>query len=98
MKQFSILHLIGLMSRALVLLLITCLTVMAQSSDSWEYPIRFGDPLSKVHSLLGNATRTTDVLEEHPLSGVTVWFDSDRRVTKLNFQGAAFRSAFRVFG
>jgi hypothetical protein len=29
------------------------------------------------------------VLEEFPLSGVTLWFSPEGRVTKLNFQGGA---------
>jgi len=63
--------------------------IATHSGASWEYPIRLGDSRAKVHALLGNASRATDVLEEYPMSGVTIWFDSEGRVTKLNFQGEA---------
>jgi len=59
------------------------------SRDSWQYPLRLGDARARVHEILGNATRTTEVLEEYPMSGVTVWFDSEGRLTKLNFHGEA---------
>lgn len=61
----------------------------AISAGSWQYPIRLGDPRARVHELLGAATRTTAALEEYPASGVTAWFDSKGRVTKLNFAGGA---------
>lgn len=55
---------------------------------SWQYPLQFGDSRDKAHELLGNATRTTDLLEEYPMSGVTLWFDPEGRLAKLNFQGS----------
>jgi hypothetical protein len=55
----------------------------------WTYPIHLGDSRARAHELLGNPTRTTEVLEEYPLSGVTLWFDPEGRLTKLNFVGAA---------
>ena len=60
-----------------------------QSSDSWQYPVQLGDPRARVHELLGAPSRTTPELEEYPLSGVTVWFDGESRVTKFNFAGEA---------
>lgn len=63
--------------------------IRTDSRNGWEYPIRLGDPRSKVHEFLGNATRTTEVLEEYPMSGVTTWFDLGGRLTKLNFHGEA---------
>jgi hypothetical protein len=60
-----------------------------RESESWNYPIHLGDPISKVHSLLGIPSRTTEVLEEYPRSGVSVWFTPEGRVAKLNFQGQA---------
>lgn len=59
------------------------------SSGSWQYPVRLGDLRERVHKLLGAASRTTPELEEYPESGVTVWFDHESRVTKLNFAGEA---------
>jgi hypothetical protein len=59
------------------------------SSDPWQYPLRLGDTRAKVHELLSAPRRTTKDLEEYPASGVTVAFDDDRRVTKLNFAGPA---------
>jgi hypothetical protein len=59
------------------------------SPSSWAYPIQLGDSRTKAHEFLGNATRTTDVLEEYPMSGVTLWFDPEGRLTKLNFHGTA---------
>ena len=56
---------------------------------SWTYPIRLGDARAKAHELLGNPTRSTEVLEEYPLSGITLWFDSEGRVSKVNLQGTA---------
>lgn len=58
-------------------------------ASSWTYPIHLGDSRAKAHEFLGNATRTTDVLEEYPMSGVTLWYDPEGRLTKLNFQGTA---------
>ena len=58
-------------------------------ADSWEYPVRLGDPRARVHELLGAATRATPELEDYPASGVTAWFDSEGRITKLNFAGDA---------
>lgn len=55
----------------------------------WTYAVHLGDSRGRAHELLGNATRTTEVLEEYPLSGVTVWFSPEGRVTKFNFQGSA---------
>jgi hypothetical protein len=60
-----------------------------QADSAWEYPLRLGDSRAATHELLGNATRTTDALEDYPMSGVTVWFDSGGRVAKLNFAGDA---------
>src|SRR2546426_4029666 len=59
------------------------------SHSPWTYQLHFGDSRGKVHQVLGNATRTTEVLEEYPLSGVTLWFSPEGQVTKFNFQGAA---------
>ena len=59
------------------------------SPDSWQYPVRLGDPREGVHKLLGAASRITPELEEYSESGVTVWFDRESRVTKLNFAGEA---------
>ena len=61
----------------------------AVSSDSWQYPVRLGDQRERVHKLLGAVGRTTPELEEYPESGVTVWFDSENRVTKINLAGEA---------
>ena len=61
----------------------------AESHGAWTYPLQLGDSRENAHKALGNATRTTDVLEEYPLSGVTLWFSPEGRVTKFNFQGAA---------
>ena len=58
-------------------------------SDSWQYPVRFGDTRARVHELLSNASRMTPELEEYPTSGITVWFDGDGRVRKFNFAGEA---------
>lgn len=58
-------------------------------ADSWTYPIRLGDDREKVHTLLGNPSQAMDTLEEHPLSGVTLSFDSENRVAKATFQGPA---------
>ena len=60
-----------------------------ESHGRWTYPLRLGDSRGNAHEVLGNATRTTEVLEEYPQSGVTLWFSSEGRVTKFNFQGAA---------
>jgi len=59
------------------------------NAGSWQYAVRLGDPQSRVHEMLGAASRATSELEEYPLSGVTVWFDREGRVTKLNFAGVA---------
>lgn len=60
-----------------------------REGESWNYPIRLGDPISKVHSLLGTPSRSTEILEEYPRSGVSVWFTPEGRVAKLNFHGQA---------
>ena len=60
-----------------------------ESGSSWTYPLRLGDSRGKAHEILGNATRTTEVLEEYPLSGVTLWFSPEGRATKFNFQGSS---------
>jgi hypothetical protein len=60
-----------------------------ESDRFWTYPLHLGDSRGEAHAALGNATRTTEVLEEYPLSGVTLWFSPEGRVTKFNFQGAA---------
>jgi len=69
-------------------------------SDGWQYALRLGDDLSRVHSLLGFAWRSQNtgsgLLEEYPLSGVSVWLDQGNRVTKLNFIGSA--GAYRYSG
>jgi hypothetical protein len=36
------------------------------------------------------------MLEEYPLSGVTVWFDAEGRVSKLNFLGAVGQFRYGV--
>ncbi len=59
------------------------------SGSPWTYPLQLGDSRGKAHEWLGNATRATEVLDEFSLSGVTLWFSSEGRVTKFNFQGAA---------
>jgi hypothetical protein len=67
-----------------------------RSDDSWQYPIRLADTRAQVHTLLGAATRSDSILEEYPASGVSLWFDQNDRVTKLNFigeAGGAYRSA-----
>jgi hypothetical protein len=61
----------------------------AISSDSWQYPVWLGDLRERVHKLLGAASRVTPEMEEYAESGVTVWFDREGRVTKLNFAGTA---------
>src|SRR5437867_4147794 len=61
----------------------------SDSRSSWAYPLDIGDARGRAHEVLGNATRTTEVLEEYPLSGVTLWFSPEGRLTKLNFQGGA---------
>lgn len=62
-------------------------------SDGWQYGVSVGDDVSRVHALLGFAARAQDtgngLLEEYPLSGVSVWLDRDRRVVRLNFVGPA---------
>jgi hypothetical protein len=60
-----------------------------ESHGPWTYPLHLGDSRGTAHDVLGNATRATEVLEEYPLSGVTLWFSPEGRVTKFNFQGAA---------
>jgi hypothetical protein len=60
-----------------------------KSDTSWSYPIRLGDPRARVHELLGTASRTTNDLEEYPMSGVTAWFNAEGQVSKLNFAGKA---------
>ena len=55
----------------------------------WQYPIHLGDTRAQVHALLGAASRSDSILEEYPASGVTLWFDQNNRVTKLNFIGQA---------
>lgn len=60
-----------------------------KAPSPWTYPVHLGDSRGKAHELLGNATRTTEVLEEYPLSGVTVWFSPEGRIIRLNFQGSA---------
>lgn len=61
------------------------------SSDPWQYPIRLGDTRAAVHDLVGSPGRVTAELEEYPASGVTVLFDSQGFVTKINFAGPASR-------
>lgn len=61
----------------------------AISPDTWQYPIKLGTPRANVHELLGFASRSTPELEEYPSSGVTVWFDNNNLVTKMNFAGEA---------
>jgi hypothetical protein len=79
-------------SLAFVALLVLSLSPACKfrtASDPWAYPVRLGDSRARVHELLGSATRTTEAVEEYPLSGVSVWFNPEGRVTKLNFSGAA---------
>ena len=57
--------------------------------DSWTYPIRLGDSRGEAHSVLGNPARVTKVLEEYPMSGVTLWFDPEGRVSKVGMHGEA---------
>ena len=61
----------------------------SDSGGAWPYPVRLGDSRAQVHGSLGNAARVTEVLEEYPLSGVTVWYNPEGRVAKLNFAGLA---------
>ena len=61
----------------------------SDSPSSWAYPLHFGDSRGRAHEVLGPAARTTEVLEEYPMSGVTLWFSPEGRLTKLNFQGSA---------
>lgn len=63
--------------------------IQLSQSGSWQYPVRLGDMRERVHKLLGPASRTTPELEEYATSGVTVWFDKESHVTKLNFAGRA---------
>jgi hypothetical protein len=58
-------------------------------ADPWQYPIRLGDTRAQVHALVGAATHSDSILEEYPASGVSLWFDQNDRVTKLNFLGEA---------
>jgi hypothetical protein len=58
-------------------------------ADPWTYPVRLAESRAKAHELLGNPARTTEVLEEFPKSGITLWFDSEGRVTKINLHGIA---------
>ena len=60
-----------------------------ESRGPWTYSLHLGDSRENAHKVLGNATRTTEELEEYPLSGVTLWLSPEGRVTKFNFQGAA---------
>jgi hypothetical protein len=55
----------------------------------WSYPIHLGDDRSNVHKLLGPSSRVTSNLEEYPQSGLTVWYDQESHVSKLNFAGDA---------
>jgi hypothetical protein len=61
----------------------------ANQGDSWTYPIHLGDSRAKAHQLLGNPIRTTDVLEEYPMSGVTLWFGAEGRISKVGLEGIA---------
>jgi hypothetical protein len=61
----------------------------AASNDPWTYPIHLGDSRTKAHDLLGSPKRATDVLEEFPKSGVTLWFNTEGKVAKVNLQGVA---------
>jgi hypothetical protein len=86
---------VGLLAGFATLLLAAsaCRSISSGSKDnqveSWTYPIRLGDSRAKAHQLLGNPNRKTDVLEEFPLSGVTLWFDSESRISKVGLQGIA---------
>ena len=53
--------------------------------EGWQYPIKLGDPMSKVHSLLGLPPSTTGFLEDYPRAGLSIWFSPEGRVAKLNF-------------
>jgi hypothetical protein len=57
--------------------------------SDWDYPIRLGDPRSRVREVLGRPSCTRDGADEYWAAFVTVWFDADDRVTKLNLRGAA---------
>ena len=59
------------------------------SADPWEYPVKLGASRAQVHEVLGSASRSNQQLEEYPPSGVTVWFDSSDRVTKVGLEGEA---------
>jgi len=72
-----------------LVLLAGCGGGQRERADTWQYPVRLGDSRARVHELLGAASRSTLDLEEYPASGVTVWFDTENRVTKPNFAGEA---------
>ena len=77
------------MIAALLVLFPACTRISQKSHASWEYPIEFGYSREMVHQFLSHASRKTETLEEYPMSGVTVWFDSKDRLIKINFQGEA---------
>lgn len=90
----------GLQTVAAVVIIANCLSACdskraeappprGDSFGSWAYPLRLGDSRAKAHEFLGNPTRATEVLEEYPMSGVTLWFSPEGRLTKLNFHGSA---------
>ena len=60
------------------------------SDTKWQYPVHLGDSQAKVHQLLGNPSAAShDLVEEFPSSGLSVWLNTERQVSKLNFQGEA---------
>ena len=86
-------HLAG----AILIVLLGCspengsFTAGTPSLGAWAYPIQFHESRSKVHDLMGLPARATPDLEEYPSSGVTVWFNPEGGVAKLNFAGIASR-------
>ena len=59
-----------------------------ERSSSWDYPIELGDPHARVQELLGGPSHFSPELEDYPSSGLAIWFDHQRRVSKLMFYGA----------
>jgi hypothetical protein len=67
----------------------SCAKKSREDDNPWKYPIRLGETRGSVHRSLSHPTQTTESLEEYPLSELTIWFDSDERVTKINYQREA---------
>jgi hypothetical protein len=74
---------------SLFILTLGCGKKVQEPSDRWEYPLHFGASRTTVHRLLGHAARTTEELEEYPMSGITIWLDWEHSLTKFRFQGKA---------